>query len=234
MLLATAIAFGFLGSLHCLGMCAPLLWAMPEDKAKRSVWWRNKLLYNFGRILTYGLLGLMIGLVGEGISFIGWQQHLSWITGVVLILGLSLTIWEHKLIFFKSFSVRINEFVRKGVSKSFRKHNAKSQFIFGLFNGLLPCGLVYMALIASLSMETIGGSILYMVLFGLGTIPMMIGAAILKQSIKSMKGFSFNKFYPKIVFTIALLLIIRGMNLGIPYLSPKSNSIDGITVCETE
>ena len=82
-------------------------------------------------------------------------------------------------------------------------------------------------------METIGGSMLYMVLFGLGTIPMMLGAAILKQSMKSFKGISFNKLYPKIVLAIALLLIIRGMNLGIPYLSPKANTIDGITVCET-
>ncbi|OEJ99794.1 hypothetical protein BFP71_09540 [Roseivirga misakiensis] len=215
-------------------MCAPLLWAVPENSTARSAWWRNKLLYNSGRIITYSLLGLLIGIVGEGISLIGWQQHLSWITGVVLIVGLIVSIWGHKLPFFNAATHRVTKFVKQGVAKSFKKHNAKSQLVFGLFNGLLPCGLVYMALIASLSMETIGGSMLYMVLFGLGTVPMMIGAAIMKQSIKSIKGFSFNKVYPKVVLTIALLLIIRGMNLGIPYLSPKSNTVNGITVCKTE
>lgn len=232
MLLATAIVFGFLGSLHCLGMCAPLLWAIPENPQKKAKWWLNKLTYNFSRITTYALLGLIIGLVGEGISFAGWQQHLSWITGVILIVGLCLSIWGNRIPFFKTSSTYVHRLVQRGISKTLRKHTLKSQMFFGLLNGLLPCGLVYMALIASLSMETIEGSMIYMVLFGLGTLPMMLGAAILKQSVLSFKSISFNKLYPKIVLTIALLLIIRGMNLGIPYLSPYVNQTANIAVCE--
>lgn len=233
MLLVTAIVFGFLGSLHCLGMCAPLLWAIPENPEKRTRWWLNKLLYNAGRISTYALLGLVVGFIGEGVSLVGWQQHISWITGVLLILGLALSIWGGRIKIFKSFSHCFNQGVKKGLSKTLGKRTYLSQLTFGVFNGLLPCGLVYMALIASLSMTSVGGSMAYMALFGLGTIPMMLGAAYFKKAIQNIKSVSFNKLYPRIVLTIAVLLIVRGMNLGIPYLSPKVNNSAGITICET-
>ncbi len=233
MLLATAIAFGFLGSLHCLGMCAPLLWAIPENPEKRTRWWFNKFLYNVGRISTYSLLGLIVGLIGEGVSLVGWQQHISWITGVVLIIGLVLSIWGGRVPIVSKFTFSFNQKVKKGLSKWLTKKTYTAQLMFGVFNGLLPCGLVYMALIASLSMTSIGGSMAYMALFGLGTIPMMLGAAYFKKSIQSLKSISFNKLYPKIVLTIAILLIVRGMNLGIPYLSPKVGNASGITICET-
>lgn len=233
MLLGTAIVFGFLGSLHCLGMCAPLLWAIPENPEKRTRWWINKLIYNAGRISIYALLGLLVGLIGEGVSLVGWQQHISWITGVILILGLALSIWGSRIRIFNSFSIGFNQSVKRGLSKTLASKTYKSQLMFGVFNGLLPCGLVYMALIASLSMTTISGSMAYMALFGLGTIPMMLGAAYFKKSIQSLKSISFNKLYPKIVLTIAILLIVRGMNLGIPYLSPKVNTSTNMTICET-
>lgn len=233
MLLGTAIAFGFLGSLHCLGMCAPLLWAIPENPEKRARWWINKLIYNAGRISMYALLGVLVGLIGEGVSLVGWQQHISWITGVILIVGLSLSIWGGRIRMFNAFSTGFNQRIKRGLSKTLASKTYRSQLMFGVFNGLLPCGLVYMALIASLSMTSIGGSMAYMALFGLGTIPMMLGAAYFKKSIQSLKTISFNKLYPKIVLTIAILLIVRGMNLGIPYLSPKVSYSTDITICET-
>ncbi|OEK00165.1 hypothetical protein BFP97_00920 [Roseivirga sp. 4D4] len=233
MLLATAIVFGFLGSLHCLGMCAPLLWAIPENPEKRTRWWLNKLVYNAGRISTYALLGLIIGLVGEGVLLVGWQQHISWITGVLLILGLAMSIWGRHIKAFNTFSNQFNQKIKKGLSKTLARKGLAAQLMFGAFNGLLPCGLVYMALIASLSMTSVSGSMAYMVLFGLGTVPMMLGAAVFKKSIQSLKSISFNKLYPKIVLTIAILLIVRGMNLGIPYLSPKVADASSITICET-
>lgn len=233
MLLGTAIAFGFLGSLHCLGMCAPLLWAIPENPEKRARWWINKLIYNTGRISIYALLGLLVGLIGEGVSLVGWQQHISWITGVILILGLALSIWGSRIRIFSSFFTGFNQKIKRGLSKTLASKTYRSQLMFGVFNGLLPCGLVYMALIASLSMTTISGSMAYMALFGLGTIPMMLGAAYFKKSIQFLKTISFNKLYPKIVLTIAILLIVRGMNLGIPYLSPKVSTSADMTICET-
>lgn len=233
MLLSTAIVFGFLGSLHCLGMCAPLLWAIPENPEKRTQWWLNKLTYNAGRISTYALLGLVVGLIGEGVSLVGWQQHISWITGVLLILGLVLSIWGNRIKAFNSFSNQFNQKVKKGLSRTLARKGLVAQLTFGAFNGLLPCGLVYMALIASLSMTSVSGSMIYMVLFGLGTVPMMLGAALFKKSIQSIRSIRFNKLYPKIVLTIAILLIVRGMNLGIPYLSPKVSNASSITICTT-
>ncbi len=235
MLITTAIVFGFLGSLHCLGMCAPLLWAIPEKKEKRVKWWLNKLTYNAGRITTYATLGVLIGLIGEGASLIGWQQHLSWITGTMLILGLLISTWGSKIRGFELVNDRFNLGVKKALSRFLGKRTIISQYMFGLLNGLLPCGLVYMALIASLSMSSVGGSMLYMVLFGLGTVPMMIGAALFRKSAQSYKQLNFRKIYPKIVLLIACLLIVRGMNLGVPYLSPKANKMsDSVVMCDVE
>lgn len=233
MLLSTAIVFGFLGSLHCLGMCAPLVWAVPDNREKRMRWLTHKMLYNLGRISTYALLGLLIGLVGEGISLAGWQQHISWITGVVLLLGVVVHVWGKYISFFNSLTQQFNKLVKRGIGLSMGRKSAFYQFLFGVFNGFLPCGLVYMALIASLSMNTLGGSVTYMMLFGVGTLPMMLGVALFKQSITSIKTFNFNRIYPKLVVILAFLLIVRGLNLGIPYLSPKMNDSGQITVCET-
>ena len=232
MLLSTAIVFGFLGSLHCLGMCAPLVWAVPDHRQKRMRWLGNKLIYNLGRVSTYALLGLLIGFLGEGISFAGWQQHISWITGVLLLSGLAIHFWGKRTKVFHRLSIGFNRAIKRGIGLTMGKRSMSYQYLFGVFNGLLPCGLVYMALIASLSMTTLSGSVLYMVLFGLGTLPMMLGVALFKQSMVSLKSFNFNRVYPRLIVILAFLLIARGLNLGIPYLSPKVNNSDQITVCE--
>lgn len=103
----------------------------------------------------------------------------------------------------------------------------------GLYNGLLPCGLVYMALLASLSMSSLGGSALYMLVFGLGTFPMMLAAAFFGNTVKQWNQKVFSRWVPRFILLVAALLIFRGLNLGVPYLSPKLSANNDIVVCET-
>jgi uncharacterized protein len=232
-LLVSAIIFGFLGSLHCLGMCAPLLWAIPDNQANKKRWLITKVLYNSGRLVTYSLLGLLIGLIGESFQLFGLQQHLSWITGLFLLLGLALSYKGYLITKNTKLGFRLNAKLRTMLSQYMTKQGLSSHLIFGLLNGLLPCGLVYMALLASVSMGSALGGASYMAIFGLGTFPMMFLAAYMGSSFKKMKKINVNKLAPKLVFLVAILLIIRGLNLGIPYLSPRISSPDQITICTT-
>ena len=233
MLLGSAIIFGFLGSLHCLGMCAPLLWAIPDDQTSKKKWLIRKLLYNSGRLVTYSMLGLFIGLIGESFQLFGLQQHLSWLTGLFLLLGLAITYKGHLITNNTKLGYRLNTKLRSSLGQYMTKQGLSSHLIFGLLNGLLPCGLVYMALLASVSMGSAFGGATYMAVFGLGTFPMMFAAAYMGTSFKKTKKLNVNKLAPKLVFVVAILLIIRGLNLGIPYLSPRLNSPDQMTICTT-
>ncbi|NVJ46559.1 MAG: sulfite exporter TauE/SafE family protein [Cytophagia bacterium] len=233
LLLWTGFLFGLFGSMHCLGMCAPLIWALPQQKQKRRIWWRNKLAYNLGRAITYAFLGLLIGLVGETFSFAGFQQYLSIGTGVLMIIFLVLTRGRIPQSFHLKPLNRLVLKVKARLGKLLQGNTFRSNALMGLYNGLLPCGLVYMALLASLSMSSLGGSALYMVFFGLGTFPMMLAAAFFGNSIKQWNQKIFSQWVPRFILLVAVLLIFRGLNLGVPYLSPKLSAGNEIVICET-
>jgi len=231
LLLGTAIVFGLLGSLHCLGMCAPLMWAVPQTDGVRGVWWRNRISYNLGRAVTYAGLGALFGLLGESLSFAGWQQKISIGTGLLILIFLISSKGVVPTSFqFKPFQLLIQN-VRKRIGTMLQLDTTSSNLKLGLFNGLLPCGLVYMALLASISMGSVLGGALYMFIFGLGTLPMLLAAAYFGKRLKSIKPALFGKAVPALVAIIAILLIVRGLGLGIPYLSPAAVSDVEMTLC---
>lgn len=234
MLLSTAILFGFLGSLHCLGMCAPIAWAIPQNEKKRSAWAVNRLAYNTGRAITYSVLGAFVGVFGQLLLFAGIQQWLSILAGITVVAGALML--NGKLPSSLSFkpAQKAFIFIKTRIGSLLRVNNLKSNFALGLLNGLLPCGLVYMALIAALSMGSVLGGAAYMALFGLGTFPMMIGAAFLGVSFRGKFNNIWIRFMPKMLVLVGLLLILRGMNLDIPYLSPALSNQSEITVCTGE
>lgn len=232
-LLVSAFIFGLLGSLHCLGMCAPIIWALPQDHSKRSVWLTKRVTYNLGRIITYALLGTIIGLVGESFALAGWQQYISIATGVMMLLFLLLSKGHIPQSFQLGWMNKFFLFVKTKLSGFMKGNTYKTNFLLGFYNGLLPCGLVYLALMASISMGTLEGGALYMAVFGLGTFPMMLGAAWVGGTLKNMRQGLYQKWVPRFVVLVALLLIIRGLNLGVPYLSPKLSNQNDITLCIT-
>lgn len=201
-------------------MCGPIAFILPVDKSSKSRMLWQTFLYHFGRLLTYSLIGLLFGIVGKGLYLAGFQQRLSILMGVIMILTV---IVPAKI--FNKFNLTKPLYRSIGKVKSklglyLNKKSNKAIFSIGFFNGFLPCGLVYMAIIGSISTGNMFSGALYMFIFGLGTIPMMTGAIYLGNFLKVSIRNKIQKAIPIFVIIIGLLFILRGMGLGIPYISP--------------
>lgn len=213
---------GLAGSLHCMGMCGPIAMALPLQE--KNPWGKllGSFLYNSGRITTYAGFGIIFGLIGRSFAWFGWQQKISISLGVIILLFLVIP----KLFPNKSLHPKIQQImagIRQKLSFYLFKGNPASLFATGLLNGLLPCGLVYMALAgATITGEAFKGA-LFMLFFGLGTLPAMFFTAIFGSWIKQPVRARIRKWYPALMFIMATLLILRGLNLGIPLVSPKLN-----------
>jgi len=216
-----AFLTGLFSSLHCVGMCGPIALALPKGNQGRSAFVANRLLYNFGRTLTYILLGVVVGLLGESIAFSGYQQGLSIALGIgLLIVGLLSLNNENRFLalpWLDKLMLRL----RKALGRRLGNPTPKATLSIGVLNGFLPCGFVYLAL----SGAAISGNVLdaasYMAFFGLGTIPMMLSVSLMGGLLKPEARRRLRPVMHAFVLIFATLLILRGLNLGIPYISPE-------------
>jgi sulfite exporter TauE/SafE len=213
-----AFFMGLFGSLHCVAMCGPLLLALPSVGESQWTKAKNRLVYQIGRILTYGLIGLCIGFIGIGISMKGWQQILSITTGVALIL---IAIF-HFLGTKNSSVLKIQQKLLAPLinQMGYWLHKPGGSFMTGVLNGILPCGMVYMALATALNTGSALNGARFMVLFGLGTLPLLMVTAIAGNFIKSKIPFRLSAWLPFLFFIMGSWFILRGANLDIPFLSP--------------
>ncbi|MCF6360498.1 MAG: sulfite exporter TauE/SafE family protein [Cyclobacteriaceae bacterium] len=211
----SAFLMGFLGSFHCIGMCGPIVLALPSKGVQ------YKLLYNIGRTITYMLLGLAVGLIGQGAVFAGLQQSLSIGVGVVMLVIIVFTKYKHFDLPTNGVLNKIYASVKTKLAPLFKSKSFFAPLFIGILNGLLPCGLVYAALFTALSMGSIVGGANYMLFFGLGTIPIMLGLGIFSGFTTPSLRTKLNKMVPYFLALVAILLILRGLNLGIPYVSPQ-------------
>ncbi|MTI31565.1 sulfite exporter TauE/SafE family protein [Xanthovirga aplysinae] len=234
MALWTAFIVGLMGSMHCVGMCAPLAMALPGDRSSRWKFVQSRLFYNLGRIITYSLLGFFIGILGEGISLAIPQQYLSIFAGIIIIFSLILP--SSYLQKFKAFLplYRFTNFLKQKFSLQFKRRGPSTSFFVGLLNGLLPCGMVYVALAGAMAGGNSLFSATYMAVFGMGTLPLMLTISLGGNFLPiALKG-SYRKALPLFTFLLGCLFILRGMNLGIPYLSPQlvqDNSFVDFILC---
>lgn len=219
-LIIAAFTMGMIGSFHCVGMCGPLALSLPLNNNSNPAKLLGGLMYNAGRIVTYSLFGLLFGIIGKSVALFGFQQWLSIILGTLILIFIVLPkragVLYNNNILLKYFGK-----VRLAIGKLFSNQNYSSLFSIGLLNGLLPCGLVYMAAAAAVSTGDIGDSILFMAFFGLGTLPMMWGIAFFGNYVTISLRQRIRRVYPYLIILMACLLILRGMGLGIPYVSPK-------------
>lgn len=226
----TGLSIGFLGSFHCIGMCGPIALALPVHAMNGVRKYISIALYNLGRAMTYGILGLIFGWVGSQFRLWGLQQFLSMGAGLLILLFL-LTRYSviSRIVGMNRITMKVQSALGR-ILQSPKK--ATTFFSIGLLNGLLPCGLVYVAVAAALATtHIISGSVL-MVAFGLGTIPVMAGLMTFGHLISVPVRQKINRAVPYFVGVMALMLILRGMNLGIPYLSPKMDpSTAGVECC---
>lgn len=223
--LYTALTIGLVGSLHCIGMCGPIAVALPLGQKSWFDRSFGALLYNIGRSLTYGVMGAVFGLLGKGIEMAGIQQWVSIVMGVVMIASVLFPFLFRGSLNFD----RITSGYAGRLIGRFRKlfgNQAKSNlFAIGLMNGLLPCGLVYVAVAGAINTNDVVLGTLFMIVFGLGTIPVMMGVSLLGNIISRNLRARLNKVVPVFIVLLGIIFILRGMSLGIPFVSPKSKML---------
>jgi len=222
MIYLSALLLGLAGSLHCVGMCGAIAVALPLD---RNSWWRRisgALLYHLGRSITYSIMGVIFGLIGAGLSLAGFQRWLSIITGAVMIL-----VVLFPALFKNPFTTNFSLFskIRNGFQSLFAKRSLPALLGIGLLNGLLPCGLVYIALAGALGTGGVAEGALFMLVFGIATAPLLFVVSILGTVISINLRQKLAKAIPVIVVIIGLLFILRGLNLGIPFISPPEKKL---------
>ncbi len=220
-MLWTAIILGLAGSFHCIGMCGPIAFIIPVNRTSKTKMFYQAFLYNVGRLISYSLMGLLFGFIGKGLYLAGFQQRLSILMGIVMIAIIVIPISIFNKYNFSKPLYKIIANVKSKLGFYLNKKSNKALFLIGVFNGFLPCGLVYMALIGSIATGDVLQGSLYMALFGLGTIPMMSAAVLLGNFVSLSLRFKIQKAIPIFVIIIGLLFILRGLGLGIPYISPS-------------
>ena len=219
----TAFLIGFIGSFHCIGMCGPIALSLPYQDVTKAKTAGNVLLYNSGRILTYSFIGLIFGLVGKGIALAGFQQWLSIGLGILMLLAaFSVFNFEKQLVQIPLLDKGFQK-VRFHLGRLLAQKSQKKQtlFLVGTLNGFLPCGLVYLAVVGAIASGDVFGGSLYMAVFGIGTLPTMLSIALIGNLVSLKFRRNIQKVIPFMLFAMAVLFILRGMNLGIPYISPE-------------
>jgi sulfite exporter TauE/SafE len=224
-MLYTAFFFGLISSFHCIGMCGPIAMMLPVDRNNPTKKGTQILTYHVGRLTAYGTIGLVFGLVGKGFFMAGIQQNLSIFIGVAMIAVILIPEKTFaKYNFSKPVFVLISK-IKSTLGSQFRNKSYKSLFTIGLLNGFLPCGMVYVALFGAIAMQNAGFGVLYMVLFGLGTVPMMSSVIYINSYLTIPIRNKIQKVIPYVAVLIGVLFILRGLGLGIPYVSPSNMSL---------
>jgi len=176
----TATIMGFAGSLHCAGMCSPLAMAMTRNKP----FLLSSILYNSGRIFLYGLLGALAAAFGSMLHLNSYQQIISIVLGGLFLLA-GFSFRSVRIPFLDKAIAAFTSYLKKGFGIISNQKLGYTTFILGMLNGMLPCGLTYLALSACLVLPSATDGLLFMLLFGLGTWPVMIGSMKLLSSLKT-------------------------------------------------
>lgn len=221
----TALLLGLGGSLHCAGMCGPLVLALPARPGGQSAFFAGHLVHHAGRLATYGALGALAGGLGGGLIALSpdsfaWQQGLSLVVGGVILLATLLGL-AHSRLPLTHLPTRLVGTLRRALARALPLTSPGGRLLTGGLNGLLPCGLVY---VAAGGAATTGGTtagLTYMLLFGAGTVPMLLATAWLGRRLATPVLHSLTRhLVPASALTVGALLVLRGLGLGIPFVSP--------------
>ncbi len=221
-----ALITGLAGSLHCAGMCSPLAFAMTKGKP----FLLSGILYNSGRVLVYALLGGLASSFGSILDLAPYQKVLSILLGVIFLLA-GLGISNMRIPYIGSALTHFASFLKSIFGSLLTKKSGTSTFLLGMMNGLLPCGLTYMALSACLILPQASDGFLFMIYFGMGTWPVMIGLSKLLSVIKWKKNFSLSRLSKIAMVFIGCLLIVRAWS-GFHEDAPVNISEENVTICK--
>lgn len=227
-LIISAIGLGFASGFHCIGMCGPIALSMGFTRNQAANFYFQNLTYQFGRISTYALLGAVLGIVGKGFEMAGFQSYLTILVGILLIIMAAFSFggkdFASKVPFLTKFLLN----VKLRLARLLQKPDYKSRFLTGVLNGFLPCGMVYMALTASLAAGGIVQGASFMALFGLGTLPFMFAVVLAGNLMTQAFRIKVLRVMPVVMIVLGFLFVLRGMEVGIPYVSPKKEALQVI------
>lgn len=226
--LIAAFVLGFGGSFHCIGMCGPIALTVPGSGTDLRVW-GSFLLYFVGKTLLYMWRGLIYGFFGMQLMRIGFQQYVSVIAGAVLVIMAVLILLNSRVIHRSWYGNRVGNVAAKVMGRILASKSPLKPLGIGMANGILPCGLVFMGLAGALATGSATNGALFMAAFGLGTMPVLFAFMALAHKISWRFRFALQRATPYLVGVLGLLLIVRGMNLGIPFLSPAT----GVSASDT-
>lgn len=214
--IASGFLLGLVSSLHCIGMCGPLALALPGGNSKLQ----TALVYNSGRIVTYALLGLIFGLTGRMFFESRFQQVFSISLGVLMLVLLLQQLFFRQQFAKVTFASGMYKKLQSVIYSLLQQKSSGAFFLLGAANGLLPCSMVYMAITGAMASGSVEAGMLFMVFFGIGTTPAMFTLSYFGYAISLTARNRIRKLFPVMLSLIAILLIIRGLNLNIPFLSP--------------
>ncbi len=224
-MLYTAFIFGLISSFHCIGMCGAIAMMLPVERSNTAKKVTQIITYHLGRISAYATIGFIFGLLGKSFFMAGMQQRLSIVIGILMILTIVIPEKVFARYNFSKPLFRLISKMKQVLGSQFKKKSYQSLFTIGLLNGFLPCGMVYVALFGAIAMQSASLGILYMVLFGLGTIPLMSAVVYINSILTVSMRNKIQKTIPYVVVLIGVLFIMRGLGLGIPYVSPTTMSL---------
>ncbi len=218
----SAIILGLLSSFHCIGMCGPIAFMLPVDRKNKIKQHLQIGSYHLGRLTTYSLFGVIFGILGKGFELFGFQQIISIIAGVLMILSVLLPKLFQKIEGGKWLSKLVIK-LKSSLGNELKQKKNNTFFTIGFINGFLPCGMLYLAIFGAIAMHNPLKSSLYMFLYGLGTIPLMTAVIYLGNSVNTIFKNKIQKVIPIVVIIIGIVFILRGLELGIPYISPNAS-----------
>lgn len=224
-MLYSAFIFGLISSLHCIGMCGPIAMMLPVNRSNPAKKVVQIMLYHIGRLSAYATLGLVFGILGKGFYMAGIQQSISIIVGIFMI---TIAVVPERIFMKYNFSkpvYKVISNVKSSLGNQFKRKSPDALFTIGLLNGFLPCGLVYAALFGAIAMQNVTLSVTYMLLYGLGTIPMMSAVVYISNILSTPIRSKMQKMIPIVTVIIGTLFILRGLGLDIAYISPSNLSL---------
>lgn len=230
-MLATALVLGVAGSAHCVGMCGPIALAVPSPSNTWSARVWSTVLLNSGRLVSYTLLGAAIGVFGVGMRLVGLQQVVSIAAGALLLLTVVVPGLLERWSPTGQVALLLGR-LRRALAQNLKRTAPEALFFTGMLNGLLPCGLVYAALIGAGTMASSVDGAMYMALFAVGTWPALFAIRLSKDLFGDRMRGALRHISPALVTVVAVLMILRGLELGIPYVSPAGVPIGAeVTAC---
>ncbi len=222
-MIVAGFILGLLGSFHCVGMCGPIAFMLPVDRTNSYKKVTQITLYHVGRLLSYATIGFVFGLLGKSLYIFGMQQRLSIAIGILMIVVMLIPYKTFSKYNFSKPIFKVISKVKSSLGKQFQKKTLDTFFTIGFLNGFLPCGLVYMAVFGAIATGSMLQGSVYMLFFGLGTIPLMTTAIYIGKFLNTSIKRRIQKAIPVFVIMMGMLFILRGLGLGIPYISPAPN-----------